>query len=195
MYKLKILLHSLKHNRFNCTTKQVQVLLLQQIFVLFSITQALSLLLLFIDVDCIINDTLRQSVPCVFQALLQISNISNWRLTVRYITDRQTTETWVAIRHIYPMHTMRRKNWSTFVGTTVTWKRCAFFGTQCSSFLMKSWRCLCLLRCFQSNKCYCCYICLIIFRIRHCQAKCILATSMCVSVPHRIELSTRHWLL
>jgi len=28
----------------------------------------------------IINDTLRQSVPCVSQALLQIVHVSNWRL-------------------------------------------------------------------------------------------------------------------
>ena len=78
--KLGMLLHSLKRNKFNCTTKRVQVQLLQQIFEVSSLFLHVGSKSLLPFVDSIINDTLRQSVPCVCQALLQIGHVSNWRL-------------------------------------------------------------------------------------------------------------------
>jgi len=75
-------LHSLKHNKFNCTTKRVQVQLLQQVLVFemssFFLQASPKSLPPFLD--SIISDTLQQSVPCVIQALLQIHHISNWHL-------------------------------------------------------------------------------------------------------------------
>jgi len=73
-------LHSLKHNKFNCTIKRVQVQLLQQMFEMsfFFIQAGPKSLPPFLE--SIIGDILQQSVPCVSQALLQIGHISNWRL-------------------------------------------------------------------------------------------------------------------
>ena len=72
-------MHSLK-NKFNCTTKRVQVQLLQQVFKMSSFFLNTGPKSLPPFVDSIINDTLQQSVPSVSQALLQIGHVSNWRL-------------------------------------------------------------------------------------------------------------------
>ena len=77
---LKTLLHSLKHNKFHCTTKLVQVQLLQKMFEMSSFFLHASPKSLPPFLDSIINDTLRQSHPCVSQAVLQIGHISNWHL-------------------------------------------------------------------------------------------------------------------
>ena len=77
---LGLSLHSLKHNKPNCTTKRVQVHLLQKMFEMSSFFFHAGPKSLPPFVDSIINYTLRQSVPCVSQALLQIGHVSNWRL-------------------------------------------------------------------------------------------------------------------
>ena len=73
-------MHSLMHSQFNCTTKRVEVQLLQQMLEMSSFFFNAGLSLFCHFVDSIINDTLRQSVPCVIQALLQIGHVLNWRL-------------------------------------------------------------------------------------------------------------------
>ena len=77
---LGALLHSLKHNTFNCTTKRVQVQLLQQMFEVSSFFLHAGPKSLLPFVVSIINDTLRQSIPSVSQALLQIGHVWNWSL-------------------------------------------------------------------------------------------------------------------
>ena len=76
---LRLLLHSLQY-KFNCTSKRVQVQLLQQMFKMSSFFLHADPKSLPPFVISIINDTLWQSVPCVSQALLQIGQVSNWRL-------------------------------------------------------------------------------------------------------------------
>ena len=86
---LDLLLHSLKHNKVNCTTKRVQVQLLQQVFKMSSFFLYTGPKSLPPFIDSVINDTLQQAVPCVRQALLQIGHVSNWRLidTILHITS------------------------------------------------------------------------------------------------------------
>ena len=76
----RLLLHSLKHNKFNRTTKQVLVQLSQQMFKISSFFLLANPKSLPPFVDSIISDSLQQSVPCVSQALLQIGHILNWHL-------------------------------------------------------------------------------------------------------------------
>jgi len=67
-----------KRNKFNCTTKRVQVQLLQQMFEMSSFLLNAGPKSIPPFVDSIITDTLQQSVPCISQALLQIGHVSNW---------------------------------------------------------------------------------------------------------------------
>ena len=73
-------LHSLKHNKLNCTTKRVQVQLLQQMFEMSSFFLQAGLKSPPPFLDSIISDTLQQPILCVSHTLLQIGHISNWRL-------------------------------------------------------------------------------------------------------------------
>ena len=133
---LGLLLHSLNHNKFNCTTKQVQVQLLQQMFEMSAFFLRVGPKSLLPFVDSIINDTLWQSVPCVSQMLLQIGHITSngkngWQhllhqYNVAIITAINLVPKLTKIRLVHPdkdgalffVHTRVMLPWQTFWATS-----------------------------------------------------------------------------